>query len=60
MNKEFDQIKQLIKEFDIEDQDVLEEEIINIRVMIQPQTLVQTYLLQTDVALIRWLNKNIK
>ena len=31
----------------------------NIRVMIQPQTLVQTYFVQTDVALIHWLNENI-
>ena len=30
------------------------------RVMIQPQTIVQTYFVQTDVTLIYWLNKNIK
>ena len=27
--------------------------------MIQPQTFVQTYFVQTDVALIHWLNENI-
>ena len=30
------------------------------KVMIQPQTLVQIYIVQTDVALIYWLNENIK
>ena len=30
------------------------------RVMIQPQTLVQTYFVQTNMALIHWLNENIK
>ena len=33
---------------------------LNKRVMIQPQILVQTYLAQTDVSLIHWLNENIK
>ena len=33
---------------------------IYVRVMIQLQTLVQTYFVQTDVALIHWLNENIK
>ena len=32
----------------------------NYTVMIQLQTLIQTYLIQTDVALIHWLNENIK
>ena len=30
------------------------------RVMIQPQTLIQTYFVQTDLTLIHWLNENIK